>query len=153
VHNNQLWRQWPLTSNLTLTNGRLGSFKGGLFTHAIANTLNSDECRDIDTERNLPVYSAQGDAWSAPQQALTGFGRSQYQDRYDALPVVPAKSTVGTSDRKHGSRRQPPTNIAGPLFEELTSTYYSINTGRESIASNTGSRFSRAKSRTAIHVR
>jgi len=139
-----------------------GCYRGGLFTHAIANTLSEDEFRDTDyrgftenitenlrmlfallAEENPPVYSAQGNAWSAPQEALTGLGHSQYQDRYNALPVVPADPMVGTSDRQHRNWRESPA-ITPPwpketksLFEKLISTYYSMNPGRETAANNT----------------
>jgi hypothetical protein len=140
-----------------------GSFRGGLFTHAIANTLSKDECRETDykgftenitanlrilfsllAQENPPVYSAQGNAWSAPQEALTGLSNSQYRDKYNSLSMVPANPVVGSSDRQHGSRRQPPiiTLLTWPKetessFEKLISTYLSMNPGRETTANNT----------------
>jgi hypothetical protein len=140
-----------------------GRFRGGLFTHAIANTLIKDECRQSNyrgftenitanlrmlfallAEENPPVYSAQGNSWSTPQEALTGLGYSRYRDRYNALPLVPANPIFGTSDRQHGSRRQPPTmppstwaKETESLFENLITAYHSMNPGRETAAKNT----------------
>ncbi|KAF8537914.1 hypothetical protein BDD12DRAFT_844591 [Trichophaea hybrida] len=137
-----------------------GSARGGLFIHAIANTMQKEEaCKatyKIFTENitvelarlfsflvevNPPVYSAKGDTWDEPQERLTGLDPSAYQKRYEELPVVPANPHEGGSDRQRGSRRGKLPSLgtlgsARSLLAKLVSTYRILNPRHQTSAGN-----------------